>query len=43
MSKIVVRLIVFATTALLFLANVFAASACGVHSYQPEVPESLRK
>jgi len=43
MSKIAVRLIVFATTTLLFLANVFAASACGSFHYQPEVPDSLRR
>lgn len=43
MRKILVRLIVFAATALLFLANVFAASACGSCQYQPEVPESLRR
>lgn len=43
MRKISVRLIVFATTTLLLLANVFAASACGVHYYQTEVPESLRR
>lgn len=43
MRKIAVRLIIFATTALLFLANVFAASACGYAHYQPEVPDSLRR
>lgn len=43
MRKIVTRLIVFATTTLLFLANVFAASACSTHHYQPEVPQSLRR
>ncbi|MBP7332028.1 MAG: hypothetical protein BWY65_00650 [Firmicutes bacterium ADurb.Bin373] len=43
MRKIAVRLIVFATTTLLLLANVFAASACGSYQYQPEVPQSLRR
>lgn len=43
MKKMAVRLIVFATTALLFLANVFAASACAGGHYQPEVPDSLRR
>jgi cyclic lactone autoinducer peptide len=43
MKKIVVRLIIFAATTLLLLANVFAASACGVSQYQPEVPDSLRR
>lgn len=43
MRKIVVRLVIFAATTLLLLANVFAASACGGSWYQPEVPESLRR
>ncbi len=43
MKRIIVRLIVFSATTLLLLANVFAASACGVGQYQPEVPESLRR
>lgn len=43
MRKMAVRLIVFATTTLLFLANVFAASACMGGHYQPDVPESLRR
>lgn len=43
MRKIAVRMIVFGTTALLLLANVFAASACAIGQYQPEVPESLRR
>ncbi len=43
MRKIAVRLIVFATTTLLLLASVFAASACGSYQYQPEVPQSLRR
>lgn len=43
MKKIVIRLVIFAATTLLLLANVFAASACGFSQYQPEVPESLRK
>lgn len=43
MRKMAVRLIVFATTTLLFLANVFAASACWAGHYQPEVPQSLRR
>ena len=43
MKKVVVRLIVFSATALLLLANVFAASACGASWYQPEVPDSLRR
>lgn len=43
MRKMAVRLIIFATTTLLLLANVFAASACGMHHYQPEVPQSLRR
>lgn len=30
-------------TVLLVLANITSASACGLSSYQPEVPESLRK
>lgn len=37
------KLIVFAATTLLFLANVAAASACWSTHYQPEVPESLRR
>jgi cyclic lactone autoinducer peptide len=43
MKKIVVRLIVFAATSLLLLANVAAASACAISWYQPEVPDSLRR
>jgi cyclic lactone autoinducer peptide len=43
MRKILVRLIVFAATSLLLLANVFSASACGYAHYQPEVPDSLRR
>jgi cyclic lactone autoinducer peptide len=36
-------LFVFLATALLFLAQVTAASACIISHYQPEVPESLRR
>lgn len=43
MKKFVTRLIVFATTTLLLLANVAAASACWSLHYQPEVPQSLRR
>lgn len=45
MKKIKSKLFVFAVTALLFLAHVTAtaASACIITSYQPEVPETLRK
>jgi len=43
MKKIVARLIIFAATTLLLLANVAAASACWSTHYQPEVPESLRR
>lgn len=43
MKKIMSRLLVFAVTALLFLASVTAASACLFSVYQPEVPETLRK
>lgn len=43
MRKIAARLIVFAAATLLFLANVFAASACAGGHYQPEVPTSLRR
>jgi len=37
------RLFVFAVTTLLFLASVTAASACWYSSYQPKVPEVLRR
>ncbi|WP_347488780.1 cyclic lactone autoinducer peptide [Desulfoscipio sp. XC116] len=43
MQKIKSKLFVFAVTALLFLANVTAASACAISQYQPEVPETLRR
>ncbi len=45
MKKIMPKLFVFAVTALLFLANVVTAfgSNCTLSSYQPEVPEALRK
>lgn len=43
MRKMAARLIVFAATTLLLLANVFAASACSYGHYQPEVPQSLRR
>lgn len=37
------RLFGFLVTILLVLANAMSASACAFSSYQPEVPESLRK
>jgi len=45
MKKIMPKLFVFAVTALLFLANVVTAfgASCMYSSYQPEVPETLRK
>lgn len=43
MRKTLVRVVVFAATTLLFLANIAAASACWCSQYQPEVPESLRR
>ncbi|SFQ98987.1 cyclic lactone autoinducer peptide [Desulfoscipio geothermicus] len=43
MKKIISRFFIFTVTTLLFLASVTAASACYFSSYQPEVPEALRK
>ncbi|MDF9407920.1 cyclic lactone autoinducer peptide [Pelotomaculum isophthalicicum JI] len=37
------KLFAFAVTVLLLLASITSASACGIGSYQPEVPESLRR
>ncbi|MDD3895210.1 MAG: cyclic lactone autoinducer peptide [Syntrophomonadaceae bacterium] len=43
LKKIFVRAFLLATTLLLFLANVASAATCWWTSYQPEVPDSLRK
>lgn len=37
------KLFILVTTVLLSLATVLSASACGGGTYQPEVPESLRR
>jgi len=37
------RLLGFAVTLLLLLANIVSASACAGGHYQPEVPEALRR
>ncbi len=43
MKKIMPKLFVFAVTTLLFLASITSAAGCMYSSYQPEVPETLRK
>ncbi|NQS76987.1 MAG: cyclic lactone autoinducer peptide [Peptococcaceae bacterium] len=43
MKKLFARAFILATTLLLFLASVASAATCIWSSYQPEVPQSLRK
>lgn len=45
MKKVKAQLFVVLVSALLFLANATAAfgANCAITSYQPEVPEALRK
>ena len=43
MKKLVPKIFLLTVSLLLFLANIASASTCLAGSYQPEVPEALRK